>query len=529
MAPGDGHVPMGAYVAAPGERVLQPFVATSLFPYLEGRSRRAFRIGLASLLLVLIALALLRWQAPLIAVCVIGLPLIFVLYFFEIGVRRDLTTRSLVPTAVFSVLLGLGWALWSGSVSAGFYDVTLGESVFTTRSVLVAVAIPVGAAVLMLVPVVAMKLLHPTRTVLDGFLIGALAAVCFTAAATLTRLAPQFATGLIADRPVSVLVIQAGLQGVAVPLIATLFGGLVGAALWFGRPGLIASSVGVMFVVYGGLGLLELAPILASVLFVVYAVVTVFALLALRIGLQTALLHERKVPVVDSGTGHSAAAESARQASHQWLYTSLGAGVIVAAAMGVTAATVATPARPRYTCPPDCGRPPIGEPVELNPRFFSTDQRFSVQYPGPESAYKATLKPNGVDLDYYIGDTGTMQLFGVPAENRSPKTILDELVDRSYPEASVAYEIPNAMVGYQPGYGEVLDEYPQDTSGDYTRLRIVALCAVKDDYALIAAAVGPYHEFTPDFGTGHPSGVNMALALDMGKYVNSFRWRNRPE
>jgi hypothetical protein len=42
---------------------------------------------------------------------------------------------------------------------------------------------------------------------------------------------------------------------------------------------------------------------------------------------------------------------------------------------------------------------------------------------------------------------------------------------------------------------------------------------------LVAAAVGPYHEFSRDFGSGHPSGANLQLALDMGKYVNSFTWR----
>ena len=50
------------------------------------------------------------------------------------------------------------------------------------------------------------------------------------------------------------------------------------------------------------------------------------------------------------------------------------------------------------------------------------------------------------------------------------------------------------------------------------------MAAVKHDYALVAAAVGPYHEFSPDYGTGHPSGANLELAMDMGKYVNSFRW-----
>ena len=497
--------------------MLRPYVATSLFPYLPQRSRMAFRVGLAVLLVVLIALALLRWQAALIAIAALGLPLIFVLYLYEIDVRRELTVRSLVPTAVLGVGLGVGWAFLTRAVIADYYDVTLGDTGVTRQALIAGIAIPIGAAVLTLLPVVVMRFVRPTRETLDGFVIGALGAICFTSAAMLTRLAPQFATGLFAgDRPISDLLIQAGLQGVAVPLIATSLGGLVGAALWFRRPKLIVSSVLVTLVVFGGLGLLELAPVSEGLQFVAYVVATVIALLALRIGLQITLLHEKHGPIDSTHTGHG------------WLFRTLGAGLIVAAAVGVTAATLATPTRPRYTCPPDCGRPPIGEPIDLNPRFFSADRQFSVQYPSAESAYRSTLKPDGVDLDYYIGDTGTMQLFGMPADKRTPREILDGLIKDRYPDATVEYEIPNAMVGYQPGYGVVLDEYPQDASGEFTRLRLVALCAVKNDYALIAAAIGPYHEFTPDFGTGHPSAVNLAIALDMGKYVNSFRWLGGP-
>ena len=281
---------------------------------------------------------------------------------------------------------------------------------------------------------------------------------------------------------------------------------------------LIVSSVLITLVVYGGLGFMELVLRFEGLQFVVYAMVTVFALLALRIGLHIALLHEGHVPTSDED------GVPARQATHSWLYKTLAAGVVVAAAMGVTAAALATPARPRYTCPPDCGRPPIGEPMDLNPRFFSADQRFRFSTPSPESAYKATLKPDGVDLEFTARRHRLHA--AVRAGRRKPHAEADSrrLDRQSYPEATVAYEIPNAMVGYQPGYGVVLDEYPQDPSGEFTRLRIVALCAVKNDYALIAAAIGPYHEFTPDFGTGHPSGVNLALAMDMGKYVNSFRW-----
>jgi hypothetical protein len=215
---------------------------------------------------------------------------------------------------------------------------------------------------------------------------------------------------------------------------------------------------------------------------------------------------------------------AAPQTTHTWIATTLGAGMVVAVAGGLTAAALATPAPPRYVCPPDCGHPPLTEAVESNPRFVSDDGNFSVQYPGPGTAYQATFTPNGVDLDFVGGDTGTMQFFGLPADGRDAKDIADHLIGEHYPDAEVDYEIPNAMVGYQRGYGVVADDYPQNPNGAFTRLRLVVMVAVKHDYALVAAAIGPYHEFTREFGNGHPSAANLQLAMDMGKYVNSFRW-----
>ena len=119
-----------------------------------------------------------------------------------------------------------------------------------------------------------------------------------------------------------------------------------------------------------------------------------------------------------------------------------------------------------------------------------------------------------------------MALFGLPAADRTPEQIAEALIGEKYPDATIDYVIPNAMVGYEPGYGVVADEYPQDSSGTYTRLRLVVMVAVKNDYALVAAAVGPFHEFTRDDGPGHPSGANLQLAMDMGKYVNSFKWQD---
>ncbi len=88
-----------------------------------------------------------------------------------------------------------------------------------------------------------------------------------------------------------------------------------------------------------------------------------------------------------------------RHTSYGWLLTTLAAGVGVVVATAVTASVLATPSRPRYTCPPDCGRPPIGQPIDSNPRFVSENGEFSVQYPGPGSLYKATMYSDWVALE----------------------------------------------------------------------------------------------------------------------------------
>ncbi|MET0996170.1 MAG: hypothetical protein ABWY20_19765, partial [Mycobacterium sp.] len=200
--------------------------------------------------------------------------------------------------------------------------------------------------------------------------------------------------------------------------------------------------------------------------------------------------------------------------------------VVAAALIGLSVVIHKPPAR--YVCPPDCGHPPTGAPVAINPRFTAPGGEFSVSYPAPGSAYKITTNPNGVRADFLGGDGGTMQLMSQPAHGRTPEEIAKGLVNETFPDTKTAYEIPNAMVGYVPGYGMVADCWPQGANSNYMRMRVMVMVAVKNDLALIAGAVGPFRQFGPDFGLGKPSGANLQLALDMGKYVNSFSWRGDP-
>jgi hypothetical protein len=227
----------------------------------------------------------------------------------------------------------------------------------------------------MLVPAaVARAFFASTRKSLDGYVIGALGALSFTAAVSMTLLAPEMATGLIArGPPVSTLIAQGAIWGVGTPLIAAAVGGLFGVALWFAGPepstrrwpaavraGL---SVTVGLVLSTALYLTDFLPITYEVQLGLYLLVTALALLALRIGLQAALLYEAHDDPDPDASAHcpqcdhafpgmafcpncgvALGASSPRGASNRRLLSSFGGALAVATAV---VATVSVPARLR--------------------------------------------------------------------------------------------------------------------------------------------------------------------------------------
>jgi hypothetical protein len=291
--------------AAPGEHLLQPSLASSLFPHLPPKSRTVFRVGLAVVLASLVVFTLLRLPAALVTVAALGFPFLFLLYLRESDAFRDTPTRTWALTAALGIVLGVGWVLLTGAAVARSYGIALGAGVVGARMLRDGIGIPLGGVVLMLMPAVTVRLLRPpTREALDGFTIGALGALTFTAAATLTRLAPQFGSGMVSKRPMESLIVEAGIRGVAVPLTAAAAGGLIGAALWFTRPpskekqhpglvrALLVSSAVAVLALYVGLGLIDVAHFPQVLMLVLYLALAMMALLLLRVGLHLALLHE---------------------------------------------------------------------------------------------------------------------------------------------------------------------------------------------------------------------------------------------
>ncbi|MGH3967258.1 MAG: zinc ribbon domain-containing protein [Mycobacterium sp.] len=604
-----------AYAAAPEEQVLRLSVATTLFPHLRPRSRPAFRAALAGLLMALIVLALLRWQAALVGVTALGVPLVFLLYLLHAEARRDLRVWRLLLTVLTGAGLGVGWALLTGPALAGSYLNAHGMGE-TATLVWQGIAVPVGGALLMVVPAILLRVLRPpTRESLDGYLIGALGAVAYVAAAALTRMTPQLATGLVArDQPAKGLLVQGGINGVAMPVTAIVAGGLVGAALWFTRGGklrdqqrrpmraVVLPALVIVGTIYVWLGLIDIARLPQGLQLGLHLLVAALAVLTLRVGLHLALLHEapdvtEHEPVLcpecrhvvpdaafcpSCGVASRASSRSSRNARRSAgaqladdghlvgdpqtaalfpgygvpagaytapllrytlptrLLSTLGVALAAVVAVVVAVSIGITPAPARYACPPHCGRPPISHPVDPGsgepthqplaplvpvqtyPRLTSADGSFSVAYYPWE---KVTKNADGVVLRSPDVD-GEIQLFGTPAHHRTPLQIVKEFIADHYPNAQTDYQIPNAMVGYEPGYGEVDDFTPDNPNTQYARGRVLVMTAVKNGLALVVVADGPYVEFTPQI-SGHPSAANLEIALEVGNSANSFTWNKQ--
>ncbi|MCV7224847.1 PrsW family glutamic-type intramembrane protease [Mycolicibacterium komossense] len=291
---------------APDQHVVRPWVVTSVFPRLPCRSRWAFRTGVLALGVLLAVFAFLHWQPPLIGISALGLPLLFGVYLKETDAFEDMSVSSLAAVAFLAAAIGTGWSFTLNAIWSVTYDDVLGTPMTPPEQLINLVLIPIGGVVLMLIPAVAVRIWRPdVREALDGYAIGAVSALFFTAAGTITQQASQFSNGLVAkDFPSDALFATAVVRGVAAPLTAVAIGGLIGATLWFkrrtdptpARRRYIVTSpvfaITVAALTYIGQNGIDYMWIPYAEIVGLYAAITVVALLVLRIVLHSTVLGE---------------------------------------------------------------------------------------------------------------------------------------------------------------------------------------------------------------------------------------------
>jgi MFS family permease len=291
------------FVAAHRQPVYLPLITSTLCPHLASRERIPFRHGLFLALAAVIGFSAARQLPLLVVLTCFGIPLLFVLYLWRSDIFRDIPARALILTSVLGTAISVTWWLWSGSQVSAAYGIPLSAGFQLMNIVNLGLAVSVGDAVLMLVPAVAVRLLRP-RSIesLDGFVIGALGALAFITAGTVTWLGSQFVSGLLDNYDSWRLFWRAMLYGIFDPLTATAAGGTLGLLLWFRpirRPGQprgirlrLALCVLVTALCYVGVYAVDATNNPHSVEAAINLAITILALQTLRFAMQIAVLHE---------------------------------------------------------------------------------------------------------------------------------------------------------------------------------------------------------------------------------------------
>lgn len=293
-----------SYAAFPDEPVLRLAVVTSLFPHLSHRAKAPFRIGFAVFLALLLIFSLAGTSAALIAVSAVSIPLLFLLYIWEVDPYEG---SFLPPTVVCMVLgagLGAGWAIIGGSYVDKALLPSLTSSLTSRTSIVAAIAVPGIGALLMCVPMVVVRRFQKGQIEsLDGFVAGATGALGFTLAATIDLMSPWLSHGQLTHQSFLANITQVILRGVTLPLISALATGFVGMAYWATTGSRTTSARGkwltspvcalaLALMVQIGLGFADIAALSDAVLIGIHVAALAVLTVGMRVGLHYVLLHE---------------------------------------------------------------------------------------------------------------------------------------------------------------------------------------------------------------------------------------------
>jgi hypothetical protein len=292
-----------AFAANPAEHVLHFNVVSTLFPHLPHRRSAPFRIGLILSAVLLLVLGYARLTGPAVAAAALCVPLLYLLYLYEVEVYEDEPFYVIGVTFVLGIILGGLFAYFTGRLVTQTLLLNVSQGAATGKIVLAVVVFPLVAMMLMLVgPLIIFATRHYDEA-LDGFTFAAASAMGFTLAATVVNLWPQLQEGLQSSAPSvdnALAILQRGLLN---PFIYASLAGLIAGAIWLlrGRVRTLAAhgwtttlwtNILVAVVVLVGLGFVNVYIVRAPLAVGIYALVAAALLLWVRIALHHMLLAE---------------------------------------------------------------------------------------------------------------------------------------------------------------------------------------------------------------------------------------------
>jgi hypothetical protein len=219
------------HAAAPHESFASIRIVSTLFPHLPRADMETFRVALAVGAAVLVVLGLAGLFGVGLVVAAVLVPLLCVLYVYDVDLYEDEPTRVWLFTALLGAALGVGMGIFIRAVGPGI-SIGPGGRFFASRVLFYGVLVPLVDGVLLLVGPMVLLRYRKFNDVLDGATFGVTSAVCLMGAQTLVLAVPLVREGLRPAGATAPWVYRLLELGVAQPLIAAGAGGAAAATMW---------------------------------------------------------------------------------------------------------------------------------------------------------------------------------------------------------------------------------------------------------------------------------------------------------
>jgi len=296
-----------AYAAAPGERVTSVRIVSTLYPSLPREEIRTFQTALLGGTILILALGLLGFFPVAIVAAAILVPLVTVIYLYDVDVYEDEPIRVIALTFLWGALVGVLFSYALDTLVPASAASIVGSSVTGAGGAdfpwIRGIVAPILAVLLMVAGPLVLLPYKRFNDVLDGATFGVASGVAFVGAQTFITALDMFDSGLRPVGDVMPWVVRLLVLGVAMPVVAAgAIGGLAG-VFWLryrapihdraalgplGQP-LIAAVVAAALMLIASLAELLLQDVGALI---VTAVLAVVSLLWLRRIIHVGLLQE---------------------------------------------------------------------------------------------------------------------------------------------------------------------------------------------------------------------------------------------
>jgi hypothetical protein len=221
-----------AFAALPSEPVLHFNLISTLFPHLPHRSGGPFRWALIAGAVFVVILAALHLFGPATAAAAFLLPVLYLLYLYEVEVYADEPWLLVGATMLAGAVLGYAVTELAGGAASQLNLAGDNGSGFALR----AVAIPlIGQALMLAGPLFLYAFRSRYREPLDGLTFGAASALGFSLASELAALWPLITGPLVGSGDPVDWALRLLRLGILVSLVNASTTGLVAASIWLHR------------------------------------------------------------------------------------------------------------------------------------------------------------------------------------------------------------------------------------------------------------------------------------------------------